>query len=231
MLRPARPPTPTLSPALGPTRDRQKPDRALPHTRELCGQAPPGERCLFTLALQTLPMLPPLQGLPPCWHCHLPPGPRLDSAKSQPRPSPCVCVCMCVVLPLPPPLAGDRTRTACVHTLGLGHTLELLPELDLMQTFLCLLGRGTSEGPGSKPVGLRATAGWGAAPGFRHTTPTRACAHACLVCHITGFPLPRTHVMLYTWRPLTSLTPSISPHLPLTCCPSPTHPGTPKAPP
>lgn len=33
--------------------------------------------------------------------------------------------------------------------------------------------------------------------------------------------------MLYTQRPLTSLTPSVSPHLPLTCCPSPTHPGTP----
>lgn len=33
--------------------------------------------------------------------------------------------------------------------------------------------------------------------------------------------------MLCTLRLLTSLTPGVSTHLPLTCCPSPTHPGTP----
>ena len=70
---------------------------------------------------------------------------------------------------------------------------ELLPELDLMQTFLCLPGRGTSEGPGFKPVRLRATAGQGAAPGFRHTTTARACAHACLVFSSHILPLTHTH--------------------------------------
>lgn len=112
---------------------------------------------------------------------------------------------------------------------------ELLPEVGLMQTFLCLLGRGVVEGPGFKPGGLRVPAGQGLALGFRHTITTQACVHACLVCSSHSSPSPRscrtlphyTHLMLCTWRLLTSLTPGVGTHLPLTCCPSPTHPGTP----
>lgn len=120
MLRPARPPTPTLSPALGPTRDRQKPDRVLPRTRELCGQAPSGERCLFTLALQTLPMLPPLQGLP--GQAALPPASRAQAgqcqklAQAQPL---CVCVYVCGATSPPAPGRGLHTHSMCAHT-GLG---------------------------------------------------------------------------------------------------------------
>lgn len=143
-----------------------------------------------------------------------------------------MCVCACDATSPPSPWPGGRIHTGIHAHAGLGTwPPELLPELDLMQTFLCLPGRGTSEGPGSKPMRLRATAGQGAAPGFRRTTTTRACAHACLVCssHIlpANPPHTHTHLMLYTQRPLTSLTPSVRPHLPLTCCPSPTHPGTP----
>lgn len=67
---------------------------------------------------------------------------------------------------------------------------ELLPEVGLMQTFLCLLGRGIFEGPGFKPGGLRAPAGQGLALGFRHTITTQACVHACLVCSSHTHPSP-----------------------------------------
>lgn len=71
-----------------------------------------------------------------------------------------------------------------------------------------------------------------AAPGFRHTTTTRACAHACPVCSCHTYPpthashavhLEAAHVS-HAWC---RSTPGVGPHLPLTCCPPPTHPGTP----
>ena len=150
--------------------------------------------------------------------------------RAQARPSPSVCMYVRVMLPLLLPRPG-----ACIHTgmhahAGLGTwPPEPLPELDLMQTFLCLPGRGTSEGPGSKPVRPRATAGQGEAPGFRHTTTTRARAHACLVCssHMLP-PTDYTHTSHAVHPEATHVShTSVSPHLPLTCCPSPTHPGTP----
>lgn len=103
----------------------------------------------------------------------LPPAPRAQSGQcrepgwAQPI---CVCVCVwCYLSSRPWPGAAHtwHARTRWARDVA----LELPPELDLMQTFLCLLGRGTSEGPGSKPTGLRATARRGTAPGFRHTTP------------------------------------------------------------
>ena len=148
---------------------------------------PPGRRCPLTLALQTLPALLPLHGLPgragtaTCSDSARGPGWTVPGSRAGRSPS--VCVYVRVMLPLLLPQPGGRIHTGIHAHDGLGTwPPELLPELDLMQTFLCLLGRGTSEGPGSKPVGLRATAEQGAAPGFRHTTTTRACAHACPVC-------------------------------------------------
>lgn len=128
----------------------------------------------------------------------LPPAPRAQSGQcrdpgwAQPI---CVCICVwCYLSSCPWPGAAHtwHARTRWAQDVA----PELPPELDLMQTFLCLLGRGTSEGPGSKPTGLRATARRGAAPGFRHTTPTRARAHACLVCHPTQ--ISRTHISCCT---------------------------------
>lgn len=104
-------PTPTLSPALGPSRDRQS-RTGPPHTRELCGQAPPGERCLFTLALQTLPMLPPRQaGTATC-----PQGPGWTVPKASPGPAPvCVCVCVwCYLSPRPWP-GTAHAQHVCTH--------------------------------------------------------------------------------------------------------------------
>lgn len=134
----------------------------------------------------------------------------------------CVCACDATSPPAPGwgPHAHEHARTHWARDMA----PELLPELDLMQTFLCLLGKGTSEGPSSKPAGPRATARQGAAPGFRHTTPTQACAHTCLVCSSHIHLHTHTHLTLHTRRPLMSLTPGASPHLPLTCCPSPTPP-------
>lgn len=159
----------------------------------------------------------------------LPPAPRAQSGQcrepgwAQPI---CVCVCVwCYLSSRPWPGAAHtwHARTRWARDVA----LELPPELDLMQTFLCLLGRGTSEGPGSKPTGLRATARRGTAPGFRHTTPTRVRAHACLVCHPTR--IPRTHISCCTPGGHSRFTPSVSPNQPITCCPSPTHPGTPNS--
>lgn len=201
-------------------------------TGESCvDRPPPGRRYPLTLALQTLPALLPLHGLPgqagtaTCSDSARGPGWTVPGAWAGPSPS--VCVYVRVMLPLLLPQPGGRIHTGIHAHDGLGTwSPELLPELDLMQTFLCLLGRGTSEGPGSKPVGLRATAEQGAAPGFRHTT-----THGHVPMHVPCAPVtcipPHMHLMLYTWRLLTSLTPGVSPHLPLTCCPSPTHPGTP----
>lgn len=157
-----------------------------------------------------------------------PPAPKAQGGQCQePGGAQPICVCICVwcYLSFCPWLGAAHTwhtRTRWAWDVA----PELLPELDLMQTFLCLPGRSMFEGLGSKPVGLRATARRGAAPGFRHMNPTWARAHACLVRHLTRMP-PHTHLMLYTRRPLTSLTPGVSPHLSVTCCPAPTHPGTP----
>lgn len=164
--------------------------------------------------------------LPPALTLPRPPGPRVDGAWSPGWAQPTgVCVCACDVTSPPAPARGPHTHGQARMPWARDVVPELLPELDLMQTFPCLLGRGTSEGLGSKPSGLKATAEQGAAPAFRHTTTTRPCAHACPVCyHLCP---PDTHLMPYTQRLLTSLMPGVNPHLPLTCCPSPTYPGTP----
>lgn len=201
-----------------------------PCTRESClDRPPPGRSCPLMLVLQTLLQLPSLHGLPgqagqpPA---HTLPGPRAQDGQClEPGWAQSICVCVCVrvmlplLLPLPrAPHTQGRARTCWARDVA----LELLPELGLMQTFLCLLGRGTPEGPGSKPAGLRTPTRQGLAPGFRHTTTTRACAHACLVCPSHMHPLPgsrrphhhHTHLMLYTQRSLTSLTPGVGTHLP-----------------
>lgn len=102
MLRPARPTMPTLSPALAPARDRQKPDRALPQPwGELRGQAP----SWWTLSPNTGPCVVPCPHSRPSTAClarlALPPavtlpGSRVDSAWRPGQAQSPVCVCMCV---------------------------------------------------------------------------------------------------------------------------------------
>lgn len=104
VLRPARPTTPTLSPALAPARNRQKPRQ---------GPSPPPGRAARTGPLladavpyhwpfQTLPALPPLHGLSgqagtaTCSHSARAPGSqggwRLELRLGPPH----RCVCLCV---------------------------------------------------------------------------------------------------------------------------------------
>lgn len=227
MLRPARPTTPTLSPALAPARDRQKPDKALPlHRGELCGQA----SSWGMLSPNSGPSDPARTPFPPWpawpgWHCHLlqlcpgPQDPGWTVPGARAGPSPSVCVYARVMLPLLLPQPGGRIHTGMFAHDGLGtRPPELLPEPDLMQTFLCLLGRGTSEGPGSKPVGPRATAERGGGPWIQaHDHHTGLCPrmsrvllshispHTCISCCTPGgrSRLSRL-VSVHTWCRSTS---------------------------
>lgn len=89
----------------------------------------------------------------------LPPAPRAQRGQCRElgrAPPISVCVCVWCYLSSCPWLGAAHTRHACTHW-AQDMAPELLPELDLMQTFLCLPGRGTFEGLGSKPAGLRAS--------------------------------------------------------------------------
>lgn len=206
MLRPARPPTPTLSPALGPTRNRQKPDGASPQNPgELCGQAPSWQ----TLSLHTGPSDPDhIPALPgpawPGWHCHLPPGPSVDSAGSRAEPSPSVCVYVCGATSPPAPGWGPHT-----HGMRALAGLGTWPQSSCLSWTLCKHFCACRVGAHLRGLALSlrdwGPARRGAAPRFRHMNPTWARAHACLACHLTRMS-PHTHLMLYTWRLLMSHT-------------------------
>lgn len=143
VLRLARPLMPTLSPALAPARDRQKPVRGptLTPGGELLGQAPSWLKLSLDAGPSDPAQTPSLHGLPSqvgiatCSHSALVPraqsGQCLESGLSPAHL--CVCVYACDATSPPVPCQGPRIHTACAHMLGLGHG----PQSSCLRWALC----------------------------------------------------------------------------------------------
>lgn len=236
---------PTFSPALTPARDRQKPDR---------GPSPtPGESCLGRpLLAEVVPRcwsfrpcpnsIPPWPARPG-WSSHLLslcPGPRAQSRQclepglSLASPSVCVCVYACDATSPPVPCQGPRIHTACTHMLGLGHG----PQSSCLRWALCKHFRACWVGVYlrglASSLGTKGPSWTGAGPWIQaHDHHTGVCS--CMPCVLISHGPPPSQVIqdpppLHTSHAVhleavhVSHAQGVGTHLPLTCCPSPSHP-------